>query len=230
MEVSERIDQLCEYFQNQLIAIGQLSLPGSDDEHLSHYKKTLLLTLIDCMAGIRFKGEIKDNKKRFTRFVKEYGGWSDGILISTPFMVSTLKEKELEGPLLEKVSNRLNSFDPDAGNSITLGGIDFPPEELKPLVTCEEEKETIDYAQHFTLLYRYRNSLVHEFRKPGNGMEVFSDGSPCYHSYIGDDSYYLVYPMELFEEITKSAINGIETYFISLQEDPYDRVESTFRW
>ncbi len=237
MEVAKRIDKLNKDFLDQLNAIRQLSLPGSDDGQIRLYKKTLLLTLIDCLAGIRFDKKnypelATRNRRRFTRLVEELGGWSDCSRISTPFLVSRLEERKLEGPLLNKVRTYLDTFDPDAGNMVSLGSMDFMPDDLIPFATRESEEHAIYDVQHTSLLYKFQNYFIHEFRQPGYGMEIFAEGtgSPCYHSYIDDDRYYLVYPIDLLEEIAESAINGIRTYFRNLQIDQYDRVSDTSRW
>lgn len=101
-----------------------------------------------------------------------------------------------------------------------------------PLAKREAEEKALEEVQHWSLLYRYRNHLVHEFREPGYGMEVFAQdsGEACYHSYINDPRFYLVYPVDLFRSLAESAVVGLEVYFLEQGLDPYDRVGDTSRW
>lgn len=166
------------------------------------------------------------------RFVQEHGSWTDGNRVSTPFLVTRLEAKKLTGDLLAYVRGRLTAFNPNAGGSISLSHIDACLDELRPLVVTEHEERELREVQHLALLYRYRKHLVHEFREPGYGMEVFAeDGDePCYHGYAKDPRFYLVYPVGLFQSLADSAITQIEAYFAARNLDPYERVGDTSRW
>ena len=237
MSIEERINQLTEFFHDQFKEIRRLNLPEPNNGQIDIYQKTLLIAVIDCLASIRFDKSnypylFNQNRIRFTRFVKEYGNWPCGNRVSTPFLVSRLEGKGLNGPLHDKVRAHLDKFDPTAGFSVSIEKMDFLPEELRPLSTLESEEKIIEDVQHLSLLYRYRNHLVHEYRTPGYGMEVFAKGlnTACYHGYLNDKHFYLVYPTVLFENIVMAAIDGIEKYLIDNRVDPYNRVGDTSRW
>jgi hypothetical protein len=146
--------------------------------------------------------------------------------------VSRLESKKLQGDLLKRLREKLRISDTYAGGSIPVTQIDIFPDELRPLVVTEQEEREMNEVQHLALLYRYRNHLVHEFREPGEAMEVFAeDGDePCYHGYAHDSQFYLVYPIGLFESLAESAIVKLAAYFASRDIDPYERVADTSRW
>lgn len=233
----ESIEALGAYFRSEIRTIRKLTIADGTTGQVPLYQKTLLATLLDCLAGLRFHKkaypQLADkNRERFIRFVGEYGSWSDGTLISTPFLLSRLQTKSLHGDLLTYVQGKMTAFDTYAGGAVPLAQIDVSPDELRPLVVTEQEERELNDVQHLALLYRYRNYLVHEFREPGEGMEVFAeDGDqPCYHGYANDPRFYLVYPISLFESLAESAVTHLMTYFRSREIDPHERVGDTARW
>jgi hypothetical protein len=216
MSIDDRIKGLIGYFREQVQLILSLEVPGAADGQISLYRKTLFISIFDCLAGIRYPELVKQNRRRFTRFLEEFASWPTGSLVSLPFLVSRLEKESLEGKLLVRARAQLASFDPQAGNSIRLRDIDLTLDELRPFAKREAEEKALEDVQYWSLLYRYRNHLVHEFREPGYGMEVFAEdrGEACYHNYINDPRFYLVYPVDLFRSLAESAVAGLEVYFL----------------
>ena len=54
MSIEDRVRQLTGYFRDQIEAVLKLSVVGGADGQISLYRKTLLVTVLDCLAGIRF--------------------------------------------------------------------------------------------------------------------------------------------------------------------------------
>ncbi|KVW98916.1 hypothetical protein ABW22_02585 [Thiobacillus denitrificans] len=137
----------------------------------------------------------------------------------------------MQRPLGQYVTEKLSSFSTEDGGALPVSRIDEPVSDLLALASVEEEKKAVRDYQHHALLYRYRNSLVHELREPGEAMEVFTSSSdPYYHGYIGDPKWYLVYPSLLFESLLQRAIASFQTYLRSESIDPYSLVEDKARW
>lgn len=76
--------------------------------------------------------------------------------------------------------------------------------DIEQYASTEEEKELLRESTHSSLLYVYRNHLVHEFREPGHGMEMDQRNVfPYYHSLTrlsvagerSKDTWELVYPL-----------------------------------
>jgi hypothetical protein len=83
---------------------------------------------------------------------------------------------------------------------------------------------------HLNLLYQYRNSLVHELREPGHGMEFHKEhGEPFYHgsttvgtnAYSREETLELVYPLNFYFGLTENVINNVERYLRKNAIDPY---------
>lgn len=94
-------------------------------------------------------------------------------------------------------------------------------EHIKPI-----ENVQLDSLRHVHLFYTYRNSLIHELRTPGYGIEFDKDKEPFYHSMTDKDeneitSWELVYPLAFFESICETALKNLETYYTSDRIDPY---------
>lgn len=229
MSVEDRISQFTDFFRAEINNILRLSLSG-DAGHLHRYRKTLLVTVLDCLAGVRF--ESMPNRQRFIKFIRKYGNWPHGSRVSVPFLVSRLENQRANGPLLNRARTQLTRFDPQAGNSTSLELMDIEREDLEPLATTDVERKALGDVQHWSLLYGYRNFLVHESREPGYGAEEFADNTvaACYHGYLGEARFYLVYSVDLFRSISQAAVDGLQDYFLQEQLDPYDRLPDTSRW
>jgi len=242
MEVAKAIDQLCSYFEREATAIARVSVEKGPDMETGagnqfRYQKTLYVTALDTLAGLRFHKSAypqlaRRNREKFTRFLREYGSWPEGDLVSLPFLMDQLETfKLLDRPLGQHVKEKISQFSTEDGGSLLISKMDEPQATLLALATTEKEEEAINEYQHFGLFYRYRNSLVHESRQPGKTMErALEIDVPSYHGYIDDSRWYLAYPVPLFAQVLKSAIAGFRAYLVNNQIDPYSLVDDKARW
>lgn len=244
MTVTENINHFCEYFEGQLEVISNIKVDSSTlslspiiHNQVRYYIKTLLVTGVDALAGIRYPKPNypqlnSSNRKRFIRFVKEFADWQNGDLVSLAFLKDRLmKQSHLGTPLGTYISKIIDKKDPSAGGHIEISTIDEPTINLLTLATTEREEEAITDNQHYNLLYRYRNYLVHEWREPGSSMEVDSlNEEPYYHGYIKNSEWYLVYPIQVFKKIFSESISNFKQYLMANLIDPYSFVNDTRRW
>jgi len=88
--------------------------------------------------------------------------------------------------------------------------------------------------KHVYLFYTYRNSLIHELRNLGYGLEELSLGKePSYHSMTmedGKDTWQLVYPLGFFENICETCIINLKEYLMLNNIDPYNSFKSGSYW
>lgn len=239
--IAESIDQFCSYFEREAVAIAHVCVEGGHDietgaGNQSRYRKTLYVTAIDTLACLRFHASAypqlnRRNRERFIRFLREYGAWPEGDLVSLAFLKDELETSKLIGrPLGRHVTAELSKFSTEDGGSLPASSIDVPLAALMSLATTEKEEEALREYQHFALFYRYRNSLVHESRQPGTAMEVFATEGAYYHGYIGDPRWYLGYPLTLFQTLLTRSIAGFRSYLKNNQIDPYSLVDDKARW
>lgn len=242
MTVADGIEQFCSYFEREADAIGRVQVANGPDINTGagnqfRYRKTLYVTAIDTLAGLRFHKSAypqiaRRNRERFIRFLREFGSWPEGNLVSIPFLKDELEAaKLLDRPLGRHVTAQLSKFSTEDGGSLSMSKIDESLSKLLALAISEKEEDALYEYQHLALFYQYRNSLVHESRQPGKAMEVFdSDGGPYYHGYNKDPCWYLAYPLPLFEALLKRSIAGFRGYLLTNQIDPYSLVEDKARW
>jgi hypothetical protein len=240
LTTQERINRFISYFRGQQTAIQVLRFSeeferARDPEsgNLRFYKKVLLITALDTLAGIQYpKANYpqlnRRNQERVVSFVSESGIWPDGSLVSIPFLSkqSAVTGKRLSEVVHQRLSKRHNNQD----FSVACREIDLPIEELLKLASTEQEEKAIRDHQHFALLYRYRNYLVHESREPGYAMEIGTDEAPYYHSYINDNRLYLCYPLAHFGTLLNNAIAYVEAFLTQHELDPYEFVSDTSSW
>lgn len=243
MKVIDRIDRFCGYFRNQVECIGNLQInpdvfKNTDNEanQVRFYKKVLLISAIDTLAGIRFPKETypqlnKKNQERFIKFITDSDIWPEGNLVSIPFLAEHVSTGKIsKGKLLDFINGHMSKSPDNHDFSIAATEIDVQIEKLLTMVKTEQEEKVIRENQHYELLYRYRNYLIHEAREPGKAMDITLDNIPYYHGYIGDKKLYLAYPVGMFEVITTNSIHFIENYTKQNSIDPYDFVTETTRW
>jgi len=184
MTVAESIEQFCSYFEREVDGIGRVQVANGPDIDTGagnqfQYRKVLYVTAIDTLAGLRFHQSAypqlaRRNRERFIRFLREFGSWPEGDLVSIPFLKDELEAARLfDRPLGQHIAVQLSKFSTDDGGSLPSSKIDEPLSTLLTLATTEKEEEALHEYQHLALFYRYRNSLVHESRQPGRAMEVF---------------------------------------------------------
>ncbi len=245
MTTPGQIDGFCSYFSRQVEIISNLNInqenlqdAGPEDQQIRFYQKVLIVTALDTLAGIRFPKKNypdlhKQNRKRFVRFTTEYGGWEHGPLVSTPFLSDRLKKMNVRnGNLLDYLGNKLDQHDPQCGSYYEPTEFDETPDILLPHAKTEKEEEAIWYCQHFAILYRYRNFLVHEARVPGYGMDGVrnDENGAFYHGYIGRENWHLAYPVELFIMLLTNSINNLKAFFMEQNQNPFEFVGDTTRW
>jgi len=233
------IERFIGHFEKQVQIIDKLSfslIEEDEDEKLYIQKEILLVSLIDSLSNIRFNKInfpqlAKKNRERFVRFVKEYSEWKDGNLVSIVFLRDNFSKEFKNNPLFKYIDEKVKNYT-QLDQWKAVNEIDEEVTELKLLAVNEKEEEAIEYYQHYSILYRYRNYLIHEARKPGYGMEFMSyeKDFAIYHSYINDETLHLLYPIGLIKRITCDSISNIKTYFKEQNINPYAFVNDTLRF
>lgn len=196
-------------------------------------KKNILASLLDAVSRTT-SNHSDSNRERFTGLVAHFGDWSNHSRISAPHMAYFLRN--LRSPAYETVRTsiaeivRKNSH----GGFVTLAE-DPQFEDMRKLWPVAPEQKLLGQLSltsftHLSLFYQYRNSLVHELREPGYGMEFNEKhDEPFYHGMttIGKDSscaertLELVYPLNFYFLLTDNVINNVERYLRKNGIDPY---------
>ena len=238
-KTQSNIDRFSEYFFKQICEIESI-----ETEHAELFRRLLYSSVLDTLAGTVMPE--RSNKDRFIHLIKRFCRWSDGDKISLTHLVQLLRINP--DPAFEKLRTwTLEKYKALPVQSGQLMPITSDPsfEEVKNLWPGPKEHKTplegVDLValQHYQLLYYYRNTLVHELRIPGYGMEFGDDDKfPYYHqmSTVGDDgklklkSVELVYPRGFLHQLCETAITQLKDYFVENELDPYDSFKFGTYW
>lgn len=239
------IDRFTGYFRGQIEEVSTLST-----KHAELYQRLLYASILDTLAGTVLPR--RTNRDRFVSFVRRFCRWPDGERVSLPHLVQLIKRNP--DPAFEKL--RVWALSSYRALPVHLG--DFMPISHDPSFDDVQSKwpspkehrtplEGVDLVslQHVELLYAYRNTLVHEFRIPGYGMDFSDKDSPFYHrmSLVDDVSDVstvedwsllpstaeLVYPWRFLHQLCDTALVGLREYLLTNELNPFDaRVFGTY--
>lgn len=228
-DLKEDIDRFIGFFKDKLDTVKTANFGESD----ALLKKTLYVGFIDALSGT-VSHKKKGNRERFVSFVETFTDWKHCNRVSLPHLVRLIqKVPDPEFSNLRKFAYERY----DAWDEVRIIGLDFDPEyeEVKKLWPSNVPKPLEDIQlsslTHANLFYRYRNSLVHELRKPGYGVEYKDEeNAPFYHSMLNPDteesSWALVYPLGFYESLLESAMSLLRKYYETERINPYS--QSTF--
>jgi hypothetical protein len=222
-EIEESISQFLQFFEEKIEIVKTSEFRDSN----SLFKKTLYVGFIDALSKTTAHKK-KGNRDRLISFLLYFCEWKELNKISLPHLVRLL-EKVPDPEFRNVREHAYEEFDKWGSGQILDLSHDpdyevinklWPKEIPKPL-----ENIQLSFLKHSNLFYKYRNSLVHELREPGYGMEFKEDKRPFYHAMenidTGLETWELVYPLGFYEEIISTAIINLRTYYRKERIDPY---------
>ncbi len=249
--LNDDVDRFIEYFNKMLIEIQELKIPLVEQNEtckLEIFQRLLYASVIDTLAGsvpsAESKSPKKGNRDRFIHFVQRFCLWPDGEKVSLTHLVQLLRKNP------DSAFNTLREWALEEYKKLTvhegeLMSISQDPsfDEVNCMWPTQKNLgtplERIDLISlnHFHLLYAYRNTLVHELRTPGYGMEFRTGGEPYYHlmSTVSDgdeteDTVELVYPRGFLHQLCETALKQLEHYFLENVLNPYDSLVFGTYW
>jgi len=230
------IAKFCDAFEERVYAINHLkpeSVPEKDSDHILLYKKSLVMSAIDTLAGLRFTKENykflnQQNKKRFVRFIAEFAEWKNGPFISVPYLCDQLARRDLnKSELYNFLYSRLIKHETDGeGSCLHIEDIDVLAVELFELAKTEYEEQLILKSQHYSLFYEYKNCKTNTLSEFGGVMETFQYAQPNYYSceknpHHGLIQWQLSYPLAHFNTLFSHSVKNMKQYFIKAGINPY---------
>ncbi len=221
MSNKEDINTYCSHFEERLEEIKTIEN--------RFYCKILIVAVIDSLAHVVYPKERVG--QRFINFIRNFSGWEDCNRVSLPQLVLNLPSDSITSELKMRIEERVESW--QSGRIYRINEVDPCEQELERLATTQELRGLIEKSTHTELLYIYRNHLVHEFREPGNPLEISSyDTSPYYcgvtkietHNRDYSDkelrelmrssrrTWELVYPVGFFVSIAEKSLANLKHY------------------
>jgi len=222
------IDQFLSFFEGKVNHIKSIKA----EESIILFQKILYIGIIDALSKTVASPK-KGPRERVVSLIRNFAKWDNCDRISLPHLVRML-QKVPDPEFSELREYAFNIF--EAWRPGTLFYLDkdpayndinklWPSNLSKPL-----ENINLESFQHVNLFYTNRNSLVHELRPLGYGMEVNKSDEPFYHSMqtvremeLGSDrcTWELVYPANFYNKICTTAISELRRYYLKNRIDPY---------
>jgi hypothetical protein len=181
----------------------------------------------------------RDNRKRFVTFIKNFANWKYSEKISLPHLKVVLENTSDPeySQLLQLANSQSNRWvqgviielDKDP-NYIDVYDLWPKDKDGKPKpIKVHGKQIRIDFLTHGSMFYAYRNSLIHEMRKPGYGVDWEKKVEPYYVSmdHLDDTgrlkgtSWELVYPINFLALVCESALEQLEKFYKNNEIDPY---------
>lgn len=219
------IESFVSYFTDQLRTIGDLK------SH--HYRKTLYVAVLDTLSRAAVPHLKNKNRERFLGFVEGWGDWPEAGRVSLPQLARHLGERPefAKGRLAEEVRRRLHEW---KDGYIYHASDDPPKDDLIGLAASAAERTLVEGHTHLSLLWVYRNMLVHESREPGYDMGVLGeDPSPYYMSMEnerGVSRWELTYPTTFFVALAERGLANLRKHLEAEDLDPYTFYEFGSIW
>lgn len=197
------------------------------------HRKLLVVAMLGALAEGRYP-KVRADKAKFVKLIETYADWPDATSVSVPQLEMKIKEShgaaasKLSADFVDGLSDRMAKWHGRRNrNEIPRLGIDPKPEDILPESPTQEERQFVAGMKHSSLLYRYRCTLMHEFREPGGGFEFDQrEKEPYYHSMMDLESkgvtMELVYPTQWFLDLPLPILNRLETHYIDSDINPYD--------
>jgi len=234
----ENISRFISFFREQLGSISAICLSAPGD--LLIFKKILYVSMVDTLSKAAYPQlGSRNNRERFVTFIKNFVNWKYSEKISLPHLTVILENTSDPGfsQLRQLANYQFNRWvqgeiigldkDPDYSDVNDLWPRDKngKPKPIK----VHGKQIRIDLLTHGSMFYSYRNTLIHEMRKPGYGVDWEKKVEPYYVSmdHLDDmgrmkgTSWELVYPINFLALLCENALEQLEKFYRKNQIDPY---------
>lgn len=248
-DIHESLSKFQTYFESKIEIIR--TLPG--ERTYDFIKKLLYISVIDSIGGIAFPNKERKNRWRFSKTVVDFGEWTHASYFSLPHLYRWLSvrhdcyfdklEKDLVAPAYAVWTDqrqsklRLPWITTHGPRQILPLRADIPEDYVLSLVSKRQEDKinAIRKFQHLSLLYDYRNLLVHSLLIPGiNGRPEAID-EPYYEEYVisRDASgnlhivHDLIYPNDFLYMMALRILANVIGWFEVNNHDPWGSVQQS---
>jgi len=231
IQISEKIESFFDYFRRLLNGVSSTKFEFSPFVCQSILLCSMLDTLSKCVY------DYLPNNVRFICFVDDFTGWKckDRISLIQLFYFMQ-KENHLKyNETKAFLNDRFSGLTPDviykASRDLLLSDIPHPK-------VIEEEIRQFTYSN---LLYKFRNSVVHEFKTLGDGMDFGEISEAYYHSLshldVDDNNtiiekitWELVFPTKYLATLVSQSIDNLQAYCIANKINPYEHYYFENTW
>jgi hypothetical protein len=204
-------------------------------------KKNILVSVIDAISRVT-SNSADGNRERFTGVVAHFGDWPDHTRVSAPHLSYFLRNLRASA-FAEARRAIAETIEANSHGGFVLLSAGPELDAILKLWPVPPEQKLIGQLSltsftHLNLLYHHRNSLVHELREPGYGMEFHEDHEkPFYHGMTtvgaddvpGERTLELVYPLKFYFQLTDKVMSNVEAYYAATVSIRMPRTGSAHR-
>lgn len=247
--LEQKIDRFYEYFREQIEAAREVS-PANQQ---GIQRKVLYCTILDAMSKSILNKE-SSNRKRFTKFILDFSNWKQSSNISLMHLTRLLEInntdvsfENLRTWCFENFKKRFKKTKRIIANRF---GIDFDPSYSEVIKRWPKDSNNFkklsgllpEYLQHVSLLYSYRNALIHEYRHLGMGSQWKDDKEPFYQEVKIIESckketglqltgrWEMVYPYEFFYSLCHESLINLITHMQEKDVSPFVNYTTGSYW
>ncbi|MFT5298371.1 MAG: hypothetical protein ACI9YH_004419 [Colwellia sp.] len=234
----EKIETFNRFLNEKLSNICSIK---SDDSRL--FKQILFVTFLDSLAASVFPN--RSNKDRFIALIDRFSNWdkrNDICLLHLAKFCSVNSDPTLEKIRIyshEQVKLLLSKK--DGKGCITLDQLPNS-NEIKEHWSQPSKDSKVEYQindfKYSALLYKLRNSLVHQFQSKGTELGVYLPEYPFYQVVNKFTDNYgfqptkveLVYPTVFIENLCNTILGNVMEYFKKGNINPFPHYYSGEYW
>jgi len=234
-DIEISIHNFVDYFSCEIEKINDLfvTIKGQIDHSGSHilYQKILYCIILDALSRAAYP-EISGTRERFIKLIEEFSEWKYFNRVSWFQLMLDLEARKIfNGKLYAECKRHVNSW---AAGRIIRPDCDDLHDDVLNLAT-KEQREIVCNNTYSALLWKYRNTLVHEFREPGYGIETGDDGpEPYYHSMTTagatKTSWELVFPVALFRNLCEQGLGNLAERLRETKRSPHASFDYGSYW
>lgn len=239
-DVSEKVTRFYNHMMSHLNEVATIQTI-----HDKLYRGLIYVAFLDALAGAVMPYRTS-NRDRFISFIQRFCHWSDGSRVSISHLTQLVRRNP--DPAFEALRiwalNKFEGMRLLSGQIVRISSDPTFDEVRKEWPGASKEIRTLidgvslESLQHFALLYSYRNSLVHELRELGYGMDFIGDDevTPYYHGMSTDtageisETAELVYPHGFVQSLSVRGLENVRTYLLENSLDPYDSFKFGTYW
>jgi hypothetical protein len=230
--LKDSVERFSSFFRDKLQDIASIPIGKSG----GLFQKILYNGFLDALS-VSVASAKKGNRERLVSLITHFSGWAQCDRISLPHIIQLLLR--VPDPEFSKLREYAFSLYDKWQTGATLNLDRDPPfEEVRELwprtLPKPIEDVCLESFQHVHLFYSCRNSLIHEFREPGYGMEVGPTDEPFYHSMVEPETenynWELVYPVGFFRKLCETTLARLGDYYLKNRIDPYSRYTFGSSW
>ncbi|WP_096201612.1 hypothetical protein [Bacillus sp. FJAT-45350] len=217
------------------------------DKHLENHQKSLLFNLIEMIANGIYGSQNLSKRQRFLHFIENFSEWEDANRVSMQQIILTLEVENSPklSPLKSFCENKMLDWPRSQPISFKYDPLFEEVQNLWPqglvLKGNMVKKITLSHFKHCNLMWRLRNSLVHEMRPSGISIKLFDNSEPHYvplrQIYLESGElksqrapWQIFYPIGFYNQLIDISIPNIKNYLEENNIDPLDNFNLGYSW